>query len=130
MLTEKELDDFLGQFHRQKTSIKKIKYPALKAGPGMPRSSLPIDFIGDVPVELWAELGEASMTVGEILNLKKDMVIELDKPAGETVNLKVNGRDFARGEVIIIGNNLGIRVDRIYDPRGFDNRDKGVGKDG
>jgi flagellar motor switch protein FliN/FliY len=130
MLTQRELDDFLGNFHKQKTVIKKVKYPALKADPGLPQSRLPIDFIDDVTVEIWAELGEASMTVGEILNMKEETVIELDKPAGETVNLKINGRDFARGEVIIIGNNLGIRVDRIYDPKINNDQDKGVGKNG
>ncbi len=116
MLTQRELDEFLGGFSERKTTIKKVKFPQLQPQTGLLQTKLPVEFVGDVTVEIWAELGEASLTVREILNIKEESIIELDKAAGDNVTLKVNGQSFARGEVIIIGNNLGIRVDRIIEP--------------
>ncbi|MCG8402590.1 MAG: FliM/FliN family flagellar motor switch protein [Firmicutes bacterium] len=115
MLSQRELDEFLGNLNERKTTVKKVNFPALQTRDGLPPARLPIEFVGDVTVEIWAELGEATLTVREILSIKEDSVIELEKPAGDTVNLKVNSQDFARGEVIIIGHNLGIRIDRICD---------------
>jgi len=126
MLTQRELDDFLSGFSERKTTIKKVKFPQLRPQPELPPARLPVEFVGDVTIEIWAELGEASLTVGEILNIKEESIIELDKAAGDNVTLKINGQSFARGEVIIIGNNLGIRVDRIIEP---DNTGTVPGKD-
>ncbi|WP_347491380.1 FliM/FliN family flagellar motor C-terminal domain-containing protein [Desulfoscipio sp. XC116] len=113
MLSQRELDEFLGNFNTNKTTVKKVTFPPLHAEPSLLQSRLPLDFIGDVVVDIKAELGEATLTVREILNMKEGAVVELEKAAGDNINLKVNEQDFARGEVIIIGNNLGIRVDRV-----------------
>ncbi|SFF96044.1 flagellar motor switch protein FliN/FliY [Desulfotomaculum arcticum] len=126
MLSQQELDDFLGNFNARKTTVKKINYPVLSVQPGVPGARVPIELLSDVTLDIWAELGEATLTVREILNLKEESIIELEKAAGDTVNLRINGREFARGEVIIIGNNLGIRVDRIYDAKpSTDKKDAG-----
>lgn len=127
MLSQNELDEFLGKLNKRDTTIKKVKYPELRVQPDLPQSRLPIDYFKDLSVDILAELGQATLTVKEVLNIKEDMVIELEKAAGETVNLKVNGQNFARGEVIIIGNNLGIRVDRINDPKQFTGSASGQG---
>ncbi len=116
MLSQRELDEFLGDFRSNKPTVKKVQFPAFKAGTELPRARLAMDFVGDVTVDIYAELGEATLTIREILNIKEDYVIELEKAAGDNVNLKVNHQEFAAGEVIIIGNNLGIRVDRIREP--------------
>jgi len=116
MLSQRELDEFLGDFSERKTTVKKVQFPALSAGSVLPQAHLPMEFVGEVMVDICAELGEATLTVREILNIKEDYVIELEKAAGDNINLKVNGQEFAKGEVIIIGNNLGIRVDRIREP--------------
>jgi len=130
MLSQRELDEFLGDFSEQKTTVKKVQFPALSAGAALPQARLPMDFVGDVMVEICAELGKATLTVREILNIKKDYLIELEKAAGDNVNLKVNGQEFAKGEVIIIGNNLGIRVDRIREPGHTKSADRETGKHG
>lgn len=118
MLSNRELDDFLSGLNSpKKTTVKKVQFPALRVVPGMPVSRLPIDSIDHVIVDIWAELGETSLTVKEILNMKEGMLIELEKAAGDNINLKVNGQTFATGEVIIMGNNLGIRVDRVKDTK-------------
>jgi len=118
MLSNRELDDFLGGLNNpQKTTVKKVQFPALQVDTGMPVSRLPIDSIEQVIVDIWAELGETSLTVKEILNMKEGMLIELEKAADDNVTLKVNDQTFATGEVIIMGNNLGIRVDRVKDTK-------------
>jgi len=129
MLSQHELDEFLGNFSESKASVKKVQFPALSVSAGLPQARLPMDFVGDVMVDICAELGEATLTVKEILNIKKDYIIELEQAAGDNVNLKVNGQEFAKGEVIIIGNNLGIRVDRIREPE-YSKSDKKTVKHG
>lgn len=130
MLSQRELDEFLGSLNSDKTTVKKVSFPSLRVEPGLLHSRLPIDFIGDVVVEICAELGQATLTVREILNMKEDTIIELEKAAGDTVNLKINGQGFARGEVIIIGNNLGIRVDRVNDIKQPSSEEKEVPANG
>lgn len=132
MLSQRELDEFLGNFSERKTTVKKVKFPAMQSpAANLSRARLPVEFVGDVKVDIWAELGEATLTVREILNIKEESIIELEKAAGDNVDLKVNGQDFARGEVIIIGNNLGIRVDRICEPTNHSKpANKGYGKHG
>lgn len=129
MLSQRELDEFLGDFSAGKATVRKVQFPALSAGTELPRSRLPMEFVGDVMVDICAELGEATLTIREILNIKEDYVIELEKAAGDNVNLKVNDQEFATGEVIIIGNSLGIRVDRICET-GQPQNDRETEKDG
>ena len=130
MLSQRELDEFLGGLSERKTTVKKVNFPALQNRDELPPARLPIEFVGDVTVEIWAELGEATLTIREILCIKEDSVIELEKAAGDNVNLKVNSQDFARGEVIIIGHNLGIRIDRICDSHQSQPPGKGSDNDG
>ncbi len=72
-----------------------------------------IDLIMDVPLQITVELGKSKKTIREILALGPGSVIELDKLAGEPVDLLVNGKLLARGEVVVIDENFGIRVSDI-----------------
>lgn len=67
----------------------------------------------DVPVRVQAVLGRARMPVGELLRLKSGMVIELDRKVGEPVDIFVNDRLIARGEVVLIDDSLGITLTEI-----------------
>jgi flagellar motor switch protein FliN/FliY len=69
----------------------------------------------DVPVEMRVELGRASMTIKEILSLGEGSIIELDKLAGDTVDIYVNNKMIAKGEVVVIDENFGIRITEILD---------------
>lgn len=71
------------------------------------------DLIMDVPVRVTVRLGQAFKTIGEILNLSPGSVIELDKMAGDPVDILVNGKLIARGEVVVIDENFGVRVTEI-----------------
>lgn len=72
-----------------------------------------IDFILDVPLQLTVELGRTRKTVGDILEMGSGTVIELDKLAGEPVDLLVNGKLIAKGEVVVIDENFAVRVTDI-----------------
>ena len=72
-----------------------------------------LDFLLDVPVKLTAELGNCKMTMQELLNLNLGSVVQLDKPANANVDVYVNQKLVARGEVVVAEDNFGIRVKEI-----------------
>lgn len=63
-----------------------------------------------VPVRLSLDLGEAVLTIRDVLSLQKGSIVKLEKLAGENVTLRVNGRPMALGEVVVINDNFGFRV--------------------
>lgn len=67
----------------------------------------------DIPLEVSVELGRKRMSIREILDLGSGSIVELDKIAGEPVDLLVNGRLVARGEVVVIEDNFGVRITEI-----------------
>ncbi len=69
----------------------------------------------DMNVEFIADLGETMLSVHEILQLNKGSIIDLNKPAGESVEAYVNGRILGKGEVMVYEKNLAIRVNEILD---------------
>ena len=69
----------------------------------------------DMEVEFVSDLGETELTVAEILKLEKGSVIDLKKPAGESVESYVNGRILGKGEVMVYEKNLAIRINEVLD---------------
>ena len=76
-----------------------------------------MDYSGllDMEVEFVSDLGETKQTVGEILELQKGSIIDLEKPAGESVEAYVNGRILGKGEVMVYEKNLAIRINEVLD---------------
>jgi len=72
-----------------------------------------LDFLLDVPVKLSAELGSCKMTMQELLDLDLGTVVQLDKPANANVDVYVNQKLVARGEVVVADENFGIRIKEI-----------------
>jgi len=66
-----------------------------------------------VPVDLSVEIGRARMSVGETLELREGSVVTLDRMAGEPVDLLVNGTPIARGEVVVIDEQFGLRLTQV-----------------
>src|SRR3954463_4802038 len=83
-------------------------------GPQPPVQSL--DFILDVPLKLTVELGRSRMAVREILQLAQGSVVELTKFAGEPLEVLVNDKLIARGEVVFVNEKFGIRLTDIISP--------------
>ena len=71
--------------------------------------------LSDIPMELSVEIGRAHMTVGETLDLHVGSVVALERLAGETADLLVNGSAIARGEVVVIDEQYGLRITEILD---------------
>ena len=92
-----------------------MKFPPLDEG--LPLSiGGNISLILDVPMTLTVELGRTTQLVQDILGLGEGSIIELDKLAGEPVDLLVNGKLIAKGEVVVIDENFGVRVTDIVSP--------------
>ena len=75
-----------------------------------------MDIIMDVPLEVTVELGRTSKKIKEILEFNPGTVIELDRLAGEPIDILVNGKFVAQGEVVVIDENFGIRITDIINP--------------
>ena len=71
--------------------------------------------LSDVPMELSVEIGRTRMTVGETLQLRAGSIVTLERLAGEPVDLLVNGTPIARGEVVIVDEEFGLRVTEIVE---------------
>lgn len=72
-----------------------------------------LDLLRAVEMDVTAEIGRTKMTVSELLSLRDGFVVELDRPAGAPADLLVNGRLIARGEVVVIDENFGLRITEI-----------------
>ena len=72
-----------------------------------------IGLIKDVPLEVTVELGRTAKPISDILDFAPGTIIELDKVAGEPVDVLVNGKFVAKGEVVVIEESFGVRVTEI-----------------
>ena len=79
-------------------------------------SSRRLDMLLDVPLEVNVELGRTRMTIQDLLQLGPGSVIELDKVAGEALDILVNGRLVARGEAVVVNDKFGIRITDLVSP--------------
>lgn len=77
-----------------------------------------LDALGDVELDLRIELGRTELLIDEVLKLKQGAVVPLDKLAGDPVDILVNGRIIARGEVLVLNDNFCVRVAEILTPEG------------
>jgi flagellar motor switch protein FliN/FliY len=75
-----------------------------------------MELVKDIPVVLTVELGRTDMVIQDILELTPGKVIELDRLAGEPLDILVNGTLLARGEVVVVDENFGVRLTSIIDP--------------
>ena len=76
-------------------------------------SGTDLSLVLDVPVELAVEIGRTTMTIGQTLALAPGSVVVLDRMAGEPVDLLVNGQRIARGEVVAIDEEFGLRITEV-----------------
>ena len=76
-----------------------------------------IDMLLDVVLPVTIELGRTKMFIKEILDLEKGSIIELDKMAGEPVDLYINNKKMAEGEVVVVDKHFGVRITNLIDPK-------------
>ena len=75
-----------------------------------------LDVILDIPVMLSMEIGRTSITIQELLQLARGSVVELDRMAGEPLDVLVNGTLVARGEVVVVNDKFGVRLSDVISP--------------
>ncbi len=72
-----------------------------------------VTFLHEIPVDVVVELGRARITIRELAQLGEDEVVELDRPADRPLDVMVGGRVFARGEVVMVGERLALRITEL-----------------
>lgn len=81
--------------------------------PDVPRSAQDLDAVYDIPVRVSAVLGKSTMEVSQLLKLGRGAVVELDRKVGEPIDIYVNNRLVARGEVVVLEDRLGVTMTEI-----------------
>lgn len=96
--------------------------PLVDPEPAFPRAvrnaQPSLDMLRDVEVEVTLEIGRKRMRIGDLLKLGTGQTLELDKAAGEPLEIMVNGRVIGRGEAIVIGDRYALRITEIVSSKG------------
>ena len=79
----------------------------------LPSSSQDLEAVYDIPVQVSAVLGKSTMQVSQLLKLGRGAIVELDRKVGEAIDIYVNNRLVARGEVVVVEDRLGITITEI-----------------
>ena len=88
--------------------------PDFGTTPASGGGEIPLGMLFDLSLPVSIELGRTTMTVQEILRLGRGSVIQLDRLAGEPIDIYVGERKFAEGEVVVLGEHFGVRIVRIF----------------
>ena len=97
----------------QGAAFEELKADAKANGQGQRRD---MDFLLDIPLEISVELGRTRMFIKDLLQLGQGSVVELDKIAGEPMEVLVNNKLVARGEVVVVNEKFGVRLTDIISP--------------
>ncbi len=97
----------------QPVNVQPAQFQAFTQGMSPALQSENIDLIMDVPLDVTVELGRTSKSIQEILDFTPGTIIELNKIAGEPIDILVNGKYVAKGEVVVIEENFGVRIAEI-----------------
>lgn len=126
-LTEEQIESMINlggsaEHQSQNHEVQRAHFSPLLAQP-IETAPADVSFLDDVEVELQAELGHTLVQLREVLALRPDQIIDLNRLAGDMVDLKVNNIWLARGEVLVLKDTLGIRItsfkgDRSHPGRG------------
>jgi flagellar motor switch protein FliN/FliY len=95
-----------------------FQFPELPGAASPAIDAFPLTALQDVELDLRIELGRTELLIDEVLKLREGSVVPLDKLAGDPVDILVNGRLVARGEVLVLNDNFCVRVAEILTPEG------------
>jgi flagellar motor switch protein FliN len=95
-----------------------IQFAPLEPVPGGGAGATDLERLNEVMVELTVEVGRTRLTLGQALALGPGSVVTLDRLADKPVDLLVNGRPIARGEVVVIDEEFGLRITEVVAPSG------------
>jgi flagellar motor switch protein FliN/FliY len=95
--------------------VEEVTFPRFEKG-GENKAGAGIDRLLDVRLTLSVELGRRQMLLQEVLNLGQGSILDLEKSASDLVDVLINGKLLARGEVVVIGESFGVRITSLVDP--------------
>ncbi|HEY4565821.1 MAG TPA: flagellar motor switch phosphatase FliY [Savagea sp.] len=101
------------QAEQPKVNVQRAQFASFEQPTLSPEESNNLNLLLDIPLEVTVELGRTKRSVQEILEMSSGSIIELDKLAGEPVDILVNNRYIAKGEVVVIDENFGVRITDI-----------------
>jgi flagellar motor switch protein FliN len=96
------------------TTVSPATFPDLGAGTGS-GDLRSLSLLGDVALDVTVELGRIRMRVRDVLGLREGTVVELDRSAGAAVDVLVNGTLVARGDVVVVDDELGVRITEVVE---------------
>lgn len=94
-------------------SIRAAEFEEFQMEPVSDKPISDIDVLMDIPLTISVELGRSKCFVKDLLNLTAGSIVELDRLAGDPVDILVNGKLFAKGEVVVIDENFGVRIQEV-----------------
>lgn len=95
---------------------KEFEFPNFESMTSNPEEAMALSSLQNVELDLCIELGRTELLIEEVLKMKEGVVVPLDKLAGDPVDILVNGRIIARGEVLVLNDNFCVRVAEIISP--------------
>lgn len=113
-ITQEELDRHFGE-ERPQVEVHPVEFTPLLDGQAQSGAES-ISLLLDVALQLTVELGRSSMLIKDVLALGTGTVVELDRLAGEPVDILVNSMLIARGEVVVVDEKFGVRVTEVVSP--------------
>ena len=111
-----ELQDNPGETDMEQPSATDMVFADVEANLQQNDTPKNIDFLLDIPLQITVELGKAKITIGELLKLGQGSVVELDKLTNQPLEIFVNKRLMAQGEVVVVNEKFGIRLTNIISP--------------
>lgn len=114
--TEQPAEGASSELENVAAAAEGVAEAASAAATGASSEANQLDFILDVALQVTVEVGRARMTIQDLLQLGQGSVVELEKLAGEPLDIYINGKPVARGEAVIVNEKFGIRVVDIVSP--------------
>lgn len=106
--------------------VEKAEFQDIAATPGNGEKELKLDLLMDLSLPVSIELGRTNLLIRDILNLQRGSIVEFEKLASEPVDILINGKKMAEGEVVVIEKHFGIRITNLVNAA---DRIKGLGKE-
>ncbi len=98
---------------KQNPNVETAHFQELEVEPVADKVISDMEVLLDIPLSVSVELGKSKCYVKDLLNLTVGSIVELDRLAGDPVDILVNGKTFAKGEVVVIDENFGVRIQEI-----------------